>query len=485
MANTETKRIIDIVYGKDKEAKVLKNMKIGQANAKRKFLEKYPDADVSKFRFEVELTEEGDIDSYETYFKLTEKDSFDITSDTFLNNKKWTKYLTSNKERGFGIWSANGTIQPYDINHETTTSMDINKIKIYVTDDKWFVSDLSPYTITNTLSPNYTKNPFLASLLAVYVTTYICGISVKHFEYNNHTPGIITSMARYHLYYHMSRFLRNPGDLKRYMKYIIPSVRKHTPYIEIWEDAFYKTNMTLSEWYEWAKSRDPKVSNYSYDKRRGGIQYQKLSGTRNGQANDYRRFIAHKTSGLTKIGQNLFQRSVQSYVYAVLGAQAKTRWPIVGEGAKSLQTQDVFYTIAKETIAESDVTIMISNMRTAIASTNVVLNMAISPGMILVPSNLIIQKEKIPGYNNVLTLATDKMKFGKNTGVNYKAPIIIPSDATQMNRVGDVTPKPKTKTQGIPKTRERSDANVSESKPIASVASDPRHNNDGRRIPIF
>ncbi len=100
----------------------------------------------------------------------------------------------------------------------------------------------------------------------------------------------------------------------------------------------------------------------------------------------------------------------------MLGAQAKTRWSIVGEGAKSLQTQDVFRTIVKETIAQSDTTITISNMRPAIASTNVVLNMAISPGMILVLSNLIIQKEKITGYNNVLTLATDKMKFGKNTG---------------------------------------------------------------------
>ncbi len=107
-------------------------------------------------------------------------------------------------------------------------------------------------------------------------------------------------------------------------------------------------------------------------------------------------------------------------MYAVLGTQAKTRWSIIGEGAKSLQTQDVFRTIVKETIAQSDTTITISNMRTAIASTNVVLNMAISPGMILVLSNLIIQKEKIPGYNNVLTLATDKMKFGKNTNVNYK-----------------------------------------------------------------
>ena len=79
-------------------------------------------------------------------------------------------------------------------------------------------------------------------------------------------------------------------------------------------------------------------------------------------------------------------------------------------------------------------------MRTAIASTNVVLNMAISPSMILVPSNLIIQKEKIPGYNNVLTLATDKMKFGKNTDVNYTAPIV--TTTTQASpKISQVTPK--------------------------------------------
>ena len=294
MTDAETKRLADAVYGKDKEAKVLKNLKIGQANAKREFLKKYPYADVSKFSFQVMLTDEGDIDRYETYFKLTENDSFDITSDTFLNNKKWTKYLKSNKvkieaeakakDKGFGIWFADGTMQTYDINHETTTNMDINKIKIYVTDDKWFLSDLSPYTITNTLSTDYKKNPFLASLLAAYVTTYVCGISTKHFEYNDHTPGIITSMARYHLYYHMSRFLRDPSKLERYMSHIIPFVRRHTPYVEIWEDSFYKTDMTLNEWYEWAKNRDPKVRNYSYDKKRGGVKYQSLSGTRNGHA---------------------------------------------------------------------------------------------------------------------------------------------------------------------------------------------------------
>ena len=43
-------------------------------------------------------------------------------------------------------------------------------------------------------------------------------------------------------------------------------------------------------------------------------------------------------------------------------------------------------------------------MRTAIKDTNVVLNMAITPGIILIPSNTIILKEKVVGYNNVLTL---------------------------------------------------------------------------------
>ena len=32
---------------------------------------------------------------------------------------------------------------------------------------------------------------------------------------------------------------------------------------------------------------------------------------------------------------------------------------------------------------------------------------------------MIILKEKVVGYNNVLTLATKDMKFGKNEDVNY------------------------------------------------------------------
>ena len=414
------------------------------------FFKKYPDADPSRFIFK-----DGKV-----FFKINPDNEYrlvDIEYRAFYDSPEWTKYLTSYKDRGFGIWFADGTIQPFDTNSDKMAHIQsYGSFLIYVTNDEMFFPLSPPHTITNTLSTDYKKNPYLTAILAAYVATYVCGICTKHMEFNDHTPSIITSMARYHLYYHMSRFLKYPSKLDRYMSHIIPFVRKHTPYVNIWKDAFYKTDMTLNEWYEWAKNRDPKVRNYSYDKKRGGVVYQKLDGTRNGRANDYKRFIAFESDGLTKIGQKLFQQSIQSYIYAVLGAQAKTRWAIVGAGAKSLQTQDVFNTIVKETIAESDVTIMISNMREAIKDTNVVLNMAISSGMILVPSNLIIQKEKIPGYNNVLTLATDKMKFGKNEDINYKVPVSqsstqevdIPKTSLRTTQRTE-SPKPKPKSPKI------------------------------------
>ena len=61
-------------------------------------------------------------------------------------------------------------------------------------------------------------------------------------------------------------------------------------------------------------------------------------------------------------------------------------------------------------------------MRSAIKNTNVVLNMVISPGLILVPSDLTTLKEELAGYNNVLTLATKEMKFGQNKDVSYVKP---------------------------------------------------------------
>ena len=121
------------------------------------------------------------------------------------------------------------------------------------------------------------------------------------------------------------------------------------------------------------------------------------------------------------------------------------RWPIVGQGAKSLQTQQIFHRLVKDTMLQDNPSKAISDMRKAIQDTNVVLNMAITPGIILIPSNMIILKSKVVGYNNVLTLATNAMKFGVNTNVNYiapttKKPPVAPTTTTEKT---PVVPKPK------------------------------------------
>ena len=402
----------------------------------KEFFKKYPDAAPSRFVFK-----DGKV-----FFKINPDNEYrlaDIESRAYQGVSDWTKYLTSYKDRGFGIWFADGTIQPYKKNH--TAIKDVNKFKVYVTDDDYFVANLPSLDITNTSSLYYEKNSYLTAIIAAYVSTYVCGISTKHLEYNNQTPGIITSMVRYHLYYQMSKFLTYPKKLERYLSLVPNSVKKHKPTHVGWVDAYDQGREEINTWLlEKQKEGElRKIRKWSYSKNSHGyvtgIKYQKVGGHFPNSVDDYKMFIATTTNGLTKIGQKLFQQSIESCVYSILGAQAKTRWSIVGEGAKSLQTQDVFHKIVKESLVESDVTITISNMRTAIETTNVVLNMAISPGMILVPSDLIIQKKKIPGYNNILKLATDKMKFGKNADVNYK--VSDPAPASQSSTQGGDTPK--------------------------------------------
>ena len=137
------------------------------------------------------------------------------------------------------------------------------------------------------------------------------------------------------------------------------------------------------------------------------------------EANDWKRFVRDDSKGITKIGQLFLQKAAEAFVYCVLGAQAQTRWKIVGQGAKSLQTQETFSKLVKDTVAQDDDKVLTKNMRTAVKSTKVVLNLVVLPGLILIPSDLVLLKEKVPGYNNTLTMTTKEMSFGKNEGLNY------------------------------------------------------------------
>ena len=129
------------VYGAGKLDKVKTNLKNGTEESKRRFIKKYPYANLNKFEFQVDLDKDGDIDKYIVYYKIDDVSSYDITSGTFLNNKEWMKHLYWQEP-----WGIKGTIQPFTKN--TTMNRKVNYLKIYVTPDQFFEITLPEFDIS-------------------------------------------------------------------------------------------------------------------------------------------------------------------------------------------------------------------------------------------------------------------------------------------------------------------------------------------------
>ena len=142
---------------------------------------------------------------------------------------------------------------------------------------------------------DYKKEPYFAMISAAYVASFLCGLGKEHAMYD----GLAGTVARYHFYYQVRKFMIKPSLLTQFDLNV---VRKNIPVRRI--DVV-------------SKGRDANGNKFVFD---GYIEHSSV---------DYRSFIASHTNGLTKLGLRLLQESIESFVYCVLGAQAKTRWSIL------------------------------------------------------------------------------------------------------------------------------------------------------------
>ena len=417
--------------------KVIKLFHSEHDKLEKNFFREYPKADTNKFAFQVDINKDGTLGNTRVFFQVDDMSAFDIESKEFTSNPKYTKYLHSGtkKEPWPRVWSDGGSkpeftrlIFPKDlstkcVNHKCDIPDDtqfqepvdlkqsLHNFRVYVNGRDYFMSNL-PHVYAKWSSGkvfdenklveiryndfDYKTEPYFAMICGAYIASYLSGISLINLH-DSHP--LISTFVRYHFYFQIRKFMQNPVLID---KYDVTEVRKHIP-------IFYKKMTSVG-------TDDFDGDHYTF---RVAIEN---SGT------DYRSFIAYESSGLTTVGQQLFQESLESFNYSVLGAEARTRWSIVGKGAKSSQTQDVFKKIVADTIIQSDTTVSISNMRASIQATNVVLNLAVVPNVILMPSNFVILDKKIEGYNNILTTATEEMSFGINKNVNYAKPNDLPND---------------------------------------------------------
>ena len=253
------------------------------------------------------------------------------------------------------IWNNLGTVPDYEKGPKWQHNVsDIGRL--YVMEDKYFEPKLPKLLLAYHRDHvmNF-ENPYFVACCAAYLLTYMSGFSTRHlFGSKPSQPNVVTSISRYHLYYYTRKFLRTPNKLNTYMTDDqIELARKNLPHKDKWKWEFDQTKkQRLDVWL----SKQPQGSVHDYyttQSRYGGqigIHYLRKIGSTIYSLDDYKLFVSTKSTGLTLLGQLLFQESIESFVYSVLGAKASTRWSIVDRGAMSLQTQTVFYKLVSDTV---------------------------------------------------------------------------------------------------------------------------------------
>ena len=129
-------------------------------------------------------------------------------------------------------------------------------------------------------------------------------------------------------------------------------------------------------------------------------------------------FVPNLASSLTLNGLGRINQSIEAFGYCILGAQANTRSSIIGSIRTARNTQTDFLVLFEDAIRTLTVSNGPAKYQEAIEKTKVRLNFAIAQGILLLPSQMIINTESVVSYNNNLRRATDDMKLGVNNHVN-------------------------------------------------------------------
>ena len=124
-------------------------------------------------------------------------------------------------------------------------------------------------------------------------------------------------------------------------------------------------------------------------------------------------FMPDASHGLTQEGLARLNQSIEAFVYCVLGSQVDTRSSILDFTGGAKQAQDLFLDKIDKAIVLSDISKSISRLQ-LIDEAKVRLDLAISPGTWLMPSNLIMNMGSVVDYNNQLQHAGHGMKLGVN-----------------------------------------------------------------------
>ena len=134
--------------------------------------------------------------------------------------------------------------------------------------------------------------------------------------------------------------------------------------------------------------------------------------------NQYEYFLCPVSHGLTSAGLSGINQTIESFCYAILGSQVDVRSSISGSQGSAIETQRQFLSMVEDAIRNPDISKSVQRFQLAIQSAKVRLDLAISPGLWLLPSKMVVNTESVVGYNNKLKKATTFMRIGVNSDLN-------------------------------------------------------------------
>ena len=134
--------------------------------------------------------------------------------------------------------------------------------------------------------------------------------------------------------------------------------------------------------------------------------------------NQYEYFLCPVSHGLTSAGLSRINQSIESFCYAILGSQVDVRSSISGSQGSAIETQRQFLSMVEDAIRNPYISKSVQRFQLAIESAKVRLDLAISPGLWLLPSKMVVNTESVVGYNNKLKKATSLMRIGVNSDLN-------------------------------------------------------------------
>ena len=106
---------------------------------------------------------------------------------------------------------------------------------------------------------------------------------------------------------------------------------------------------------------------------------------------------------------------------ALILKQVNIRSGIVGNSGGAVEAQQEMLKLFESAVIEENLATSVQRYQLAVQEAKLRLDLAIAPGIWLMPSNLVINTESIVGYNNELQKASEGMQFGVNDRVNEKS----------------------------------------------------------------